>query len=359
MAREPRIEYPGAIYHVYNRGDRGGAIYRDVADRERFLDGLEEACGKTGWIVHAYVLMTNHYHLLIETPEANLVAGMKWLQGTYTQRFNKRHHVSGSLFGGRYKSPVVDPGEGGYFESVSTYIHLNPARTGSIDPGSQKLEMYAWSSYPWYLKQGRQRPKWLCVVRTLGCFDQTDTPEGRKRYQQYMAGRLQQLTTDKGREALQAQWKAIRRGWCLGGDAFRKRLLAGRNRLRTDRRHGPSAGEPATTDDERKAERLLSAALAELNLTLPELRQRAKSDPDKQLLAWLLRKNTVAGNRWISDKLEMGHISNVSNSVRRIHESKQQEIVSLRNRVEQILNDRTDSHDDHTDSVVPDPGRAR
>lgn len=339
MAREPRIEFDGAVYHVYGRGDPAEAIYLDAADRELFLAGLTEVCQKTGWIVHAYVLMNDHYHLLIETPEANLVAGMKWFQGTYTQRFNRRHDLSGHLFRGRYKSPVVDLGQGEYFERVSTYIHLNPASAKLIDPATQRLEKYAWSSYPSYLKHDHQRPKWLQVDRTLNNLDMTDTPDGRERYRQFIDQRVHQLLTQQGREALLAQWKTVRRGWCLGPESFRKRLTAPIGGRLTVRRHRPHVTRPARTHGEQEAQRLLTAALDELDLALPELRQRVKSDPNKQLLAWLLRKHTVAGNRWITDRLQMGHISNVSNSVRRINESKQQEIVSLRRRVEQIMND--------------------
>ena len=100
MARKPRIEYPGAIYHIKSLGNRGDAIFLDDKDRETFINTLEEACTKTGWLVHAFVLMGNHYYLMLETPEANLVSGMKWLQGTYTQRFNARHKqwLMGFLF---------------------------------------------------------------------------------------------------------------------------------------------------------------------------------------------------------------------------------------------------------------------
>ena len=101
MARKARVEFPGAVYHVLDRGDRREAIFRDDADRELFLATLGQACGRTGWRVHAWVLMGNHYHLLLETPEANLVAGMRWLQMTYTVRFNRRHRLCGHLFQGR------------------------------------------------------------------------------------------------------------------------------------------------------------------------------------------------------------------------------------------------------------------
>ena len=108
MARPLRIEYAGAVYHVMARGNQGQVIFRDDGDRRRFLETLGEACEKTGWRIHAYVLMGNHYHLLVETPEGNLVTGMKWLQGTYTQRFNGRHEVFGHLFQGRYKAILVE-----------------------------------------------------------------------------------------------------------------------------------------------------------------------------------------------------------------------------------------------------------
>jgi REP element-mobilizing transposase RayT len=107
MPRKLRMEYEGAIYHVMSRGNRRENIFRDEADRERFLGTLAEACGKTGWQVHAYCLMRNHFHLVLETPQANLVAGMKWLLGVYTKRFNIRHKQCGHLFAGRYKALVV------------------------------------------------------------------------------------------------------------------------------------------------------------------------------------------------------------------------------------------------------------
>ena len=102
------MQYPGAIYHVMNRGDRREAIFHDDADRELFLQTLEEACRKTDWQIHAWCLMTNHFHLVVETPRANLVAGMKWLLGTYTMRYTRRQKEFGHLSSGRYKALIVD-----------------------------------------------------------------------------------------------------------------------------------------------------------------------------------------------------------------------------------------------------------
>jgi len=101
MARKLRVQYPDAIYHLMNRGDHRERIFRSVQDRQLFLETLGEACAKTDWQVHALCLMSNHFHLVVETPKANLVDGMKWLLGTYTSRFNRRHKLFGHLFSGR------------------------------------------------------------------------------------------------------------------------------------------------------------------------------------------------------------------------------------------------------------------
>src|SRR3954469_303509 len=110
MPRQIRIQYSGAVYHVMSRGDRREDIYLHDVDRQDFLKTVAEACQKTAWQVHAYCLMRNHFHLVIETPEANLVEGMSWLLSTYTIRLNRRHKMSGHVFSGRYKSPLTSLG---------------------------------------------------------------------------------------------------------------------------------------------------------------------------------------------------------------------------------------------------------
>jgi REP element-mobilizing transposase RayT len=111
-----------------NRGDRREDIVWDDADRRRFAETLDQACGKTGWQVPAFCLMRNHFHLVVETPQANLIAGMQWLLGTYTARFNRRHKVFGHWLSGRYKSLLVDGSGGGYLKTVCDDVHLHPAR---------------------------------------------------------------------------------------------------------------------------------------------------------------------------------------------------------------------------------------
>ena len=118
MPRQLRIQYPGAMYHVMSRGNRRQDIFLDDVDRQDFLKTLAEACQKADWQVHAYCLMSNHYHLVVETPNANLVAGMAWLQGTYTIRLNHRHKLIGHVLSGRYKAQLVEGSGNGYLRTA-------------------------------------------------------------------------------------------------------------------------------------------------------------------------------------------------------------------------------------------------
>ena len=167
MPRKLRLQYPGAIYHLMNRGDRREKIFEDDQDRHSFLKNLGQACEKTGWQVHAYCLMSTHFHLVVETPQPNLVAGMKWLLGTYTIRFNRRHKEFGHLLSGRYEALIVDGSGNGYLKTACDYVHLNPARANLVKAG-QPLSADMWSSYPAYLAAPSRRPGWLPVDRLLG-----------------------------------------------------------------------------------------------------------------------------------------------------------------------------------------------
>ena len=177
MPRSVRIEYPGAVYHVMCRGDRREAIFQDDADREMFLATLAEMCGRTGAFIHSYVLMSNHYHLLVETPTGNLVAGMKWFQGTYTQRFNVRHRLNGHLFQGRYKAIPMETERPEYFRVVSEYIHLNPARAGLLERREPKLVGYRWSSFVVFVQNARL-PSWLQRGKV---FESLELPDAKRR----------------------------------------------------------------------------------------------------------------------------------------------------------------------------------
>ena len=130
MARPLRLEFSGALYHVTSRGDRREDIYLDDADRGNYLSVLSEVCDRFNWLVHAYCLMSNHYHLLIETPDSNLAMGMRQLNGVYTQRFNRRHARVGHVFQGRYKAIIVQ--KDSYLLELARYIVLNPVRARMV-----------------------------------------------------------------------------------------------------------------------------------------------------------------------------------------------------------------------------------
>ncbi len=156
MTRPLRIEFKGACYHVMNRGSGRQPIFHNSHYYEDFLACLSEANKRFGLEVHAYCLMTNHYHLLVRTPEANLGRAMRHINGVYTQRYNRRKKTDGPLFRGRYKAILVEANS--YFLPVSRYIHRNPIETKL--PLVDKLEDYFWSSYPAYINTA-SAPPWL------------------------------------------------------------------------------------------------------------------------------------------------------------------------------------------------------
>jgi putative transposase len=176
MARPLRIEFPGAVYHITARGNERKPIYRDDGDRQRFLARLAEVVEQFWMLVHAYVLMDNHYHLLAETLEANLARAMRRLDGDYAQQFNRVHRRVGHLFQARYKALLVERDT--YLVELSRYIHLNPVRAGLVGRAAE----YQWSSAPAYVGQG-PAPSFLTVAEVLGHF----APTARWAQQRYRA----------------------------------------------------------------------------------------------------------------------------------------------------------------------------
>jgi REP element-mobilizing transposase RayT len=166
MARALRVEYPGAFYHVINRGNAGDDIFKSLRDREKFLEYLQTAVDHYGLKIHTYCLMTNHYHLLVETPEANLSRAIKWVNVSYAGYFNRKRQRHGHLFQGRYKAILVDADE--YLKQLSRYIHLNPIRANMV----AELCSYPFSSYPAFIGQVKA-PKWLELNWLLSLFGQS------------------------------------------------------------------------------------------------------------------------------------------------------------------------------------------
>ena len=301
----PRVEYPGAIYHVMNRGDRREPIFKDDVDHRRFLDTLGEACEKSDWQVLAHCLMPNHFHLVVETPQGNLVAGMKWFLGTYTSRFNRRHKLFGHLFSGRYKALIVDGSGNGYLRTVCDYVHLNPARAKLVRQ-EESLRTYRWSSWPEYLQSPGKRPAWLRVERLLGEYLlPKDSPAGRRRLEEALE---QRRGAEDGRE-----YKAIRRGWFLGDEVLKKELLAQMSEKAGESHYGEELRESA----EAKAERIVAEEIKRLGWNGEELKRRRKGDHGKARLARRLRRETTVSLRWIAERLRMGSVSMVAHCLRR------------------------------------------
>ena len=299
------------------RGDRRESIFAEDADREMFLATLAAVVGRCGWLLHGYVLMGNHYHALLETPEANLVRGMTWLQTTYTRRYNARHRTSGHLFGGRYKAILVDPEEPRYFATLLDYLHLNPVRAGLVRPEGPGLLEYRWSSLRGYVLK-RERAGWLTVERGLAALERADTVRDRRGMLEDLERRMREEAAERcgqvevpGHESLQS---TLQRGWYFGREAFRDWLLekAGtlleRHRAGRQNYHGPDVADHG----KERAKVIIEEGLRKLKLDRGGLISLRKSDPRKVRLAKAVRKECAVPLKWLAAELQMGSAMNVS-----------------------------------------------
>ena len=255
--------------------------------------------------------MSNHYHLMIETPQANLVAGMKWLQNTYTIRFNRRHRLSGHLFQGRYKAVLVDPQERSYFLLLADYIHLNAARAKLLK-SQESILKYPWSSLAHYIGPKHRRPVWMEVAAVLGEDGLSDCASGRRRFLERMERRKAEELA-RGSKQTEETLQLFRRGWMIGGEAFRDRLV--------DRLEGllaKKSGEQIARSERHRdhglklAERLLVVGLDYFKLSPADLQSLRKGDVRKRVIGHLISRNTTAGLAWIGQRLQMGERTRVS-----------------------------------------------
>jgi len=333
MARPIRFQYPGGCYHIMARGDGGKTIFEDDDDRKVFIARLGEVCGRCGWRVHAWVLMGNHFHLLLETPEANLVDGMKWLLGTYSQGWNRVRQRRGHVFQGRYKSVPVNGEESGayYFRIAADYIHLNPARAGLAGGDRGELVDYRWSSLGFYAKG--KGPEWLVIDRVMRAFELAENGRGRRAYVAWLEARVRE---DRGRISEEAE-AALRKGWYLGEESFKDKLLAMIDRVRDGRNPRNVTGGATQDHGEAEADRLVRelGKILELPAGRPSLEKLRKGDERKVLLAALLRRRTTVGLKWISGKLVMGHPGSVSRLIGGI--SKNRELAKRLEELDRVL----------------------
>jgi len=328
MPRSLRIEFAGAYYHVMARGNRRETIFHDDDDRRFFLATLSEACAMTGWRVHAWVLMGNHYHLFIETPEANLVAGMSWLQNTVTRRYNVRHRTWGRLFGDRYKAVPVDGADTYHYRTLANYIHLNPVRARLIQPKKgQSVLDYRWSSVAggWALPP-RKRPAWLAGVDGLERFDLKDTVAGRRRLVEQLDRKaVEEDFRDCGLpvipEDADARCSHLRRGWYWGRQEFAEKLRVMTENVMHSKPKSSRAYKRAAqvkAHDEQQAKRWLKQGLKVTGLSTKDLEKLKGSDPRKLAIAELIWRHTTVSQEWIAKNLSMRSAANVSQQLRRM-----------------------------------------
>ncbi len=213
MSRPLRIEFDGAYYHVLSRGNNHCPIFNTENDYNTFIELLEEFADRFLITLFAYVLMGNHYHLLLRTNHANLSKAMQWLGTTYTRRFNIKNKQSGHLFQGRFKSILVE--NTAYFLTLSCYIHRNPLRARMV----KRLIDYKWSSYPYYAYPGKQ-PSWLDTGQIL-----SQVGQGKERHSLYRK-KVQAYSEEK-----ESVWEQVKFGFLFGSqpfaDSIRNKYLPG------------------------------------------------------------------------------------------------------------------------------------
>ncbi len=300
MARKHRIEYEGACYHVINRGNYRSWVFEDEGAKDAFEQCLAEAAVRSGWRVHAWVVMGNHFHLAVETPKANLSAGMQWLQVSFAARFNRYRREQGRLFQGRFKGVLVEPGDS--LGQVCHYIELNPVRAGIL-PAAQ-LQCYRFGSFM-RLWEPKQRPEWYVPVTGLsGAGGLADTPKGRAKYRDYLEWLSREI--EQGREQA---YLNLSKGWAIGSEGFLAEVSAKYKGVQDQTWDGASKRE--------WRERQWDRYLAKLLKGIPA-RERKDPRPSahwKAQVALKMKAETDASNGWLAEKLKMSTPTFVSKQV--------------------------------------------
>ena len=276
----------------------------DDRDRDAHESLVAEVVQRTGWEIYAWTLLDDHYHMVLGTPEANLVTGMKWFQNFWTKRFNARHERSGSVFGGRYKSVLVQ--KDGHLSSLIDHVHLNAFRAGLVT--TAQLASHPWSSLKDYLLPPSARRSWVRAgdgLTHMG-YDGEDCDE-RLRYLEHLEDIAIRLG---GRSPLPGAGRTLHstltRGWYLGGESFRGELIA----VRQGGRIPPETGDRAHGAE--MAQRILTADLAAGGLDYESLDNLRKSDWRKRAIGRAIRLRTTVPTEWIASNLRMGVPSRVA-----------------------------------------------
>ena len=305
MTRPLRLEFSGALYHLTARGDLQEPIFEDDQDRLVFLDRLAKEVLQQGWVLYAFCLMGNHYHLLLETPEPNLVQGMRRLNGVYTQAFNRRHRRVGHVLQGRYKSILVD--KDAYLRELCRYVVLNPVRAGMV----ASVEDWHWSSY---LPTAGEIPcpPWLDAAAVLGLFGEGTA--GRRAYERFVAQGLKQASP----------WEALKGQIYLGSEAFHAQM---QKRLPGKTPKGVSRGQ---INPARRSAQAVLRAVADSYSIKPAAALDRQNGPAFKQAVYLLRRRANLSLREVADMagVTIGRVAQIQSEI---------ESLPIDERLEQIV----------------------
>ena len=296
------MEYVGAMYHVMNRGNARGEIFRDEKDYDYFKRWLGKVCEKAGWKVHAWTLMPNHYHLLIETRRKTLIKGMQLLNAEYTRYFNRRWKLSGPLFQGRYKGTLVE-GKKGYLLTVADYIHLNFARS-FISKTMEELVANPETSVGCYVRG--KFPEWMEWKKVMGSIGQENLEsKARKRFYEHLKGKWGEMREED------PVWKELRRSWCFGGEKLMEKFQKA-----MDKKRGGSVasdlwqrGVSQETEENRAKERLKQWS-KKSKLDYQELERY-----EKYKLACEIRNYSCVSIQWLAKELKVRNEKSLRNGM--------------------------------------------
>ena len=320
MGRPLRIEYPGALYHITSRGNERRKVFKDKTDRITFFNILKDYHDRFGILVHSYVLMDNHYHLILETPKGNLLKIMHGINSRYTINFNRRHKRTGHLFQGRYKAIIVD--KDAYLIPLSRYVHLNPVRARMVE----KPEQYRWSSYRGYIEKGK-KDNWVEYSWVLSKFGQK-----RKRAEQKYREYTEQSLIVK----IESPLKDLLGQVVLGGDEFKEKIieyLEGKQisqeiveRKRFEKR--------ALPDD------IVKEVAKKFDMEEKEVRSRGgKGNIARSVAIYIMQRYTGKSNEEIGKIFEGIHYSAVSKASARLKEK-----MASDKKLSKLVNEVTNSH---------------
>ncbi len=291
MPRSPRIQYPGAIYHIINRGNYRQDVFGEPGSAYAFVETMKEAVDRYGWRLGAFVVMRNHFHLAVQTPEPNLVTGMHWLQSTFATRFNRLHKEQGHVFQGRYRAILLE--NAFVWARVNDYIHLNPVRAGLIPV--EHVAQFRWSSLSHFLKN--QKFNGLTALGWLQTLGLKDDQQGWSDYCEHLR--------EKVGDDADSERALLTSGWAIGESDWKKHTLA--------EQAADSAGSIGSKKAALTPEMLetswairLEAELKAVGKTLTDLESARKGADWKVDIAQRLQGQYGVSVKWLAQELKMG-----------------------------------------------------